>query len=376
MSNKQIEKSQFDIVKLARQAIKQRTEDEQKHIDEVRHGSVFSTPSASTLAQYRKDTMAIFAAADPWAKAGSTKKIKTWQKRKSAMLCISKLETIALLREQDRLQRLGAAEIGNQHFKTWCQLIRDIDFYSNILLTQPKKFLLPEVVKKASKRRLTGLPDDWRMILLDKMTKSWREIYLVQAVTGCRPVEIGKGVKMLVKHGTLTVVVMGAKLSDSAGQKFRLMEWDVANASPMVAELIKLVTASGNNRTIDYSKIKSKNPSSAYSTAVRDAGRRAFPTRSGTITPYSLRHAAASDLKNSGLSSDQQSKALGHQVSETKSVYGSKLYGKRSGSVAPRTAKASTTVRTKMPTKAALVLSNSIKAKSGVPLVKAIKVAR
>lgn len=362
MSEKIIEKSHFDIVKGARQAIKQRTDDEQKHL-EKRHGSVFSAPSPSTIAQYRKDTKAIFSDKDPWAKAGATKKVKTWLKRKSAMLYVAKAETIAKLKAQDQLQRIGGAEPGNENWDAWCKLVKDIEFYSNILITQPKEFRLKEVVKKSSKKRLAGLPEDWRMKLLDKMTASWREQYLVQAVTGCRPAEIGKGIFLQVKDGILNVHVKGAKLGPHAGQKARAMAWNVADASPLVAALIKLIPVGVVGTVIDYSKIKSKNPASAYSTAVRDAAKRAFPKRYGTITPYSLRHAAASDLKDSGLSSDEQSKALGHQVSETKSVYGSKVYGKRGGSVAPQSAKATTAVRTKPTSRAAQTMTNKIKSK-------------
>jgi len=364
MSEIDEERSPFDVIKGARMAIKRRMEDEAKHVSENRHGSVFSTPSAETIAQYRKDTKAIFAAVDPWAKATDTKKVKTWQKRKSATLCIAKISIIELLKEQDQLQRLGAAEIGSEYFEQWCHLIHKLDFYSTILITQPREFRLEEVVKKSSKRRLTGLSEDWRIKLLGKMTQSWRQQYLVQAVTGCRPAEISKGVLLQVKDGILNIHVKGAKLSQFSGQKARAMSWNVADATPLVAALIQLIPVGVVGTVIDYSKIKSKNPASAYSTAVRDAARRAFPKRSGTITPYSLRHAAASDLKNSGLSSDEQSKALGHQVSETKSVYGSKVYGKRGGSVAPQTAKASTAVRTKPTSRAAQSMTSKIKSRS------------
>lgn len=371
MSNIQpIEQGPFDIVKVARQALKSRNEQKAKYVQEIRHGSVFSPASQSTIDQYYRSTIAIFASDDPWSKAATTKKVKTWQKRKSAMLYVAANEATILLKKQDDMQRRGAADPKNIEHDEWKATVKRVEFFSNILKTQPKDTLLKEVKQKASKRKLTGLPENWRMELLSNITYGWKSIYLVQAVTGCRPAEIAKGIKLQFKDGKLTAAVEGAKLGQFSGQKLRSMVWDVENPSPLVAELIKLVPDNGVWTTINYSKISSSNPASAYSTAVRDAGKRAFPKRPGTMTPYSLRHAAASDLKDSDLSSEEQSKALGHQVTETKSVYGSKVYGKRAGSVAPESVKASTKVRTKTPTNAAKAMTAKIKGTSRPKLSK------
>ena len=77
-----------------------------------------------------------------------------------------------------------------------------------------------------------------------------------------------------------------------------------------------------------------------------------------------FRHAMASDLKASGLSSQEQSAALGHQVVETKSTYGSHRQG-RAGGVAPDRVKAAQAVRgepTQPPeNEARRVVSNKLK---------------
>ena len=90
--------------------------------------------------------------------------------------------------------------------------------------------------------------------------------------------------------------------------------------------------------------IQIDNPS-RFSTGVRDAARRAFPALRRTITVYCLRHQAASDLKASGLTGGEVSKALGHCVDRTASRSGHVKQGKRKGGTAPDSVTATREVR-------------------------------
>ena len=78
---------------------------------------------------------------------------------------------------------------------------------------------------------------------------------------------------------------------------------------------------------------------------MREAGKRAFPGFDRTITPYSMRHQVASDLKDAELPGEQISQALGHSASDTKGSYGE--WGAGNGSMAPSSVAAARAVKIK-----------------------------
>ena len=167
----------------------------------------------------------------------------------------------------------------------------------------------------------------------------------MQAVTGCRPAEIGLGIKLIVKHGQLLAHIQGKKTGLYSGQKWRAMSWPLLGASTLVEELAEMVGKAGGELRVDYSDHSNSDPAKAFSGAMRQAAARAFPGHTVSITPYSMRHALASDLKASDLDSQEQSAALGHQVVETKSTYGSHRQGGAAGGLAPGRVKGATAVR-------------------------------
>ena len=166
---------------------------------------------------------------------------------------------------------------------------------------------------------------------------------MVCAVTGCRPSEITKGVELWVKNGILLDKIEGKKTGAYSGQPWRAMSWHLKDAPLLVSDLAKMVLAAGGKLTIDYKGHENPNPPKALSGAMRQAAARAFPGHTVTLTPYSLRHAVASDLKASDLSPQDVSKALGHQAVATQSTYGTRQQG--CGGVAPTTVKAPKDVR-------------------------------
>ena len=117
------------------------------------------------------------------------------------------------------------------------------------------------------------------------------------------------------------------------------MRWDLPSSNP-------LAIAAGRFALENKGTITVKTPDAkAFSGAMREAGRRAFPDFERTITPYSMRHQMASDLKAAELPGDQISQALGHAVSDTKGSYGE--WGAGNGSMAPSSITASRAVKIK-----------------------------
>ena len=132
-------------------------------------------------------------------------------------------------------------------------------------------------------------------------------------------------------------------------------------ASPLVQALIETVTKDVkpvNEVVVQIPRAK------AFSDAMRSAGKREWPSRKTSITPYCMRHQAAADMKaDEGMSSGDISAALGHCSDVTKSTYGHANMG-RSGGVAPARVEAALAVKTKKPAANAKAMTAKIK-KSG-----------
>jgi integrase len=349
MSDQSIDSARFDVIKLARATLVQRILDEKKHIETVRKGKLFSTASDKTIADYRKETKAIFESTMPWERAANTNKKLTWLKRKSAVLYMAKKELIDLLARQALLQRTGGHKFGNQDFNEWCDTVDRLKFFRDVLETVPKDSPIKEPKKRESKRALgRGMPANWRE-LLSKRFITWKPQFLVLSVTGCRPVEIARGIKLSIEEKSgksyLIAVISGAKIGEFAGQKTRILAYATEDAAPLIAELAQMTSEAGGEMVIDYSLHKNPIPEKAFSNAIKSAAKKEFPWLTKSITCYSLRHAAASDMKSSDLSSLEISAALGHQVEATKSLYGTARQGRGKTSMAPGKVKATTAVR-------------------------------
>ena len=356
----------FAVIVAARAAWKERRDDLASQVKK-RAGKPYATPSSSTMADYEKEADRLLASGDPWSAAAETTKRATWLKRKSALLFVAGRQVEELLKQQDRLQR--TTDKDPEAMDRWIDLVIRLHRWSQVLTTKPLTDPLTKVKRRQSKRLgLSRLPDDWREQLA-KRVPTWRMPYLVAACSGARPVEIGHGVQLYIEGEVLVVRIAGAKLGQFSGQAVRELRWPIEKGMPeLVRQLAAEVNRAGGRLVVDYSKRSNKDPAKAFSGAMRNAAKRTFPGHSLTLTPYSLRHATASDLKASGLTDAQQSAALGHQVVETKGTYGHHSLS-RGRSVAPRSVQATSAVRgvpTKPPVKPSATTPKSRKKSPGM----------
>ena len=233
------------------------------------------------------------------------------------------------LRAQDKIQRSGQTP---DWFECVENISRAVDEYEKIGLMQPKSIL-----KRRSKRQdIKGMADGWQNVLIDQVQKKDRTAALICAMTGCRPAELAKGVKVVVSEDSITVTIMGAKISETSGQPVRTLTYAIT-AKSLVQRLARRLSQGENVVKIDDPR--------RFSTSIRDAGKRAFPDLRRTLTPYCFRHQVASNLKASTLSSDDVSKSLGHCSDKTTVRYGhTKL---SSGGVVPSQVVANRDVRHK-----------------------------
>jgi integrase len=148
---------------------------------------------------------------------------------------------------------------------------------------------------------------------------------LVTAVSGCRPAELRQGVALSIVDGRLRVDIRGAKVGPGRGQERRSFQYALPSPYPPINDLAGIVAQAGGALTVSI-----KNPSS-FSSALVYYGRAAFPRSTRRITPYSLRHFFASDLKLNCPDPDDVSRALGHQADRTRSSYGQAQQGRADG---------------------------------------------
>lgn len=136
--------------------------------------------------------------------------------------------------------------------------------------------------------------------------------------------------------GALVVKITGAKVGEHAGQAERKLSIPLGPAAHPFA--VELAERAGETIQIPDAK--------AYSGAVRAAGKRGFPRKRATITPYCFRHQAASDWKGGKMEPLDLSAALGHASDRTASMYG-QAQQKRGTTPPPSKVEASRVVKVK-----------------------------
>lgn len=181
---------------------------------------------------------------------------------------------------------------------------------------------LKDPKQRHSKRSdMRGLPSEWRMQLLDHMKNStYLMPYLVMALTGCRPEELEKGVRISKSEGTIRFDIQGAKVKETQGQPDRVITYSTDDDYALVKAFV--------NSNFVYPGVIKVGKKENYTSAIKKFCRKIWPKKK--LTPICIRHAAASDYKNY-LSSDDGSKGLGHAVDATKSRYGQRQMSKGGG---------------------------------------------
>ena len=307
-----------------------------------------SSISEKTLADYAQKYASLSTRPGQiWDAVSDTQKTTTYFARRAAVLHVTREKIGSLLAEQDALQRqIKAATDKKMHsekYALWLEKCNQLSTHLQVLEIVPKgPAPIADRVQKTSKRRVGNAPENWREKVADRLVK-WKPQYLVAALTGCRPSELCAGVDLKVQDGFLLARVHGAKVTEKSGQKVRVLSWPIDHSAPLVQQLLSLVKDAPGARLNVKIEGASKNPGAIFSNAIRDAGKRAFPGQTKTLTAYSLRHALASDLKASSFTSAEISAALGHLSIDTQSSYGHSNAA-RGASLAPRTVNASKAV--------------------------------
>ena len=268
-----------------------------------------------------------------WSAICATQSKSTYRRRVAATMRCCRVQLQDALRSQDAARRAGDMSA----LRYQVAVIEEVIGVLNIVERHKGQCPLENTVRRKSKRSdLKYLPSNWRDQLHKQLEGSKYELaYLVGAVSGCRPGELEKGVKVICSKddGLLTVRIdNGVKVTGQKGQPWREITYR-ANQSPLVRALFEACrnVAPGAERIETVSIEKTTN----WRAALSSAGQKLWPRLKFRICPYHLRNAAASDWKRAGLSEEEISAALGHCVNKTASNYGQFQIGQGGGGLSP-----------------------------------------
>lgn len=268
--------------------------------------------------------------ADPeklWSAICSTQSKSTYRRRVAATIHCCRMQLREALRSQDAAQRAGDTSALIHQVAVIEEVIGIID----IIGRHKGQCPLENTARRKSKRSdLKYLPSNWRDLLHRQLEGSKYELaYLVEAVSGCRPGELEKGVKVICSEESRLLTIRidnGVKVTDQKGQPWREITYQV-DQNPLVKTLFEI--CSNIASVVDIEKATN------WRAALSSAGQKLWPRLKFRVCPYHLRNAAASDWKRTGLSEEEISAALGHCVNKTSSNYGQFQIGQGGGGLSP-----------------------------------------
>jgi integrase len=307
--------------------------------------------SARTVAGYIRIVSRILRRAGPNADiddlialSKQTKSACTWFSRRAALMYVFRQYVIKWLAEQDRMHQANEAAQAagaSPSWESWQKAVKriaQITAWHTRLRDEPGIPIENRRPRYSKRRDLRGLPDDWQERIVARMP-DYRLAALTNAVTGCRPDELVTGVELAIEDDMLVVTIKGSKVTARTGQPWRRLSWRLDSEWPLVRSLILAVQAGAFLVKIKCAK--------AYSSAMRTAGRREWPGRKATVTPYCFRHAFASNMKALGMEALDIAAALGHCSDIAKKFYGSANQG-RSKTAVPVKLEAARKVKVKV----------------------------
>lgn len=256
-----------------------------------------------------------------WLAICATQSKSTYRRRVAATMHCCRFQLQEALRSQDAAQRAGDMSA----LRYQAAVIEEVIGILDIVERHKGKCPLAKTVRRKSKRSdLKHLPANWRDQLHKQLEGSKYELaYLVEAVSGCRPGELEKGVKVICSEesGLLTVRIdNGVKVTEQKGQPWREITYRV-DQNPLVGALYEVCRKAAQD-TEKIEMVVDIEKTTNWRAALSLAGQKQWPRLKFRICPYLLRNAATSDWKRAGLSEEEISAALGHCVNKTSSNYG------------------------------------------------------
>lgn len=149
-----------------------------------------------------------------------------------------------------------------------------------------------------------------------ELKEKYGMILAISSLTGCRPAEIQKGIKIEVKNKLLHISIRGAKVSEDRGQEQRILKFNLDDYRDN--QQMNFILSKMKTNELDYKCTKQD----------YDALRQYLYINHRGFSLYTLRHRAASELKKEGLPEQDIAAFLGHRVTRSLENYGYARSGK------------------------------------------------
>ncbi len=184
---------------------------------------------------------------------------------------------------------------------------------------------LPRGASRSKRKGLRKLPEDWRDRLWRVVPSGskYRSAIATSLLTGVRPAELAKGVDIrLSESGDLIFDIRGAKTQGGRyGQAARRL---IVSATGPVGTYLKSMIDEKQGIAISIRSPR------LFGNQLSAFAKKCWPKRSQRVSPYTIRHQFAADLKAMG-DADAVSMALGHAVADTAQHYGTARQARSGG---------------------------------------------
>lgn len=161
----------------------------------------------------------------------------------------------------------------------------------------------------------------WQEALLANICPRHRSALALALLTGCRPAELARGIRVQVVNNEVRVVIPGAKVGRDRGQPSRTLTLSTDSAAGR-----HLAALAGDGEVV-----VTVTSAKAFGAAVSKAGRRAWPRSRVRVSPYSLRHNVASQLRAADVTEEAIAACLGHRATRSQGAYGRACHGRADG---------------------------------------------
>jgi len=252
-----------------------------------------------------------------------TRRPTTFQKRLAALAFTLQQHHLELL---DRIIRPVEPLLLDSLIESAEQLLVDL---KALQVLRQQGLSGPRARRKSKRQALSGLPADWRVQLCNRGRPGrYGAALVVAALTGCRPSELERGVKIWQTQDAATqeieihFEVAGATVKREQGQPHRRLTYAAGDTHPLLSMIKALLPGSAETPVV-VQVASAMN----FSSEVQRLARCLWPSHPHTVTAYCLRHQWGADAKRNG-DAGAVSRGLGHLSRKTQRVYGTALQGK------------------------------------------------
>jgi integrase len=186
-----------------------------------------------------------------------------------------------------------------------------------------KKNTTTDNTKLKDTNKINKMFPEWKSLVWERLKSiesPWIDQTAIAALTGCRPVELERGITVENTGDRIVITIPGAKVRENSGQPWR--RFTIKNDGSAEWSHLASRVAAGCSQ-----EFKSHAGEDAFTKALERAGAQVLP-KAPSMSAYVYRHSLASDMKADGAGRVEIAMALGHAVTKTQDTYGRAAGGK------------------------------------------------